>query len=186
MLLVFLSSSVPAISGGVKTFGNDALFISGAIASIGIHELGHAAAIELVGGHVENIELFNNGILSAATYGNINELSPRKQQFVFAAGLLTTSMFSEVVIQTKSLHHNAFAQGVLAWSLVSNIWHVKNFYFNRIEEGGWQGNDIDDYERVGGNPHILSAFLLGYSAWAMYRINRNTGILPLIRINLSF
>jgi len=186
VLVVFLISSAPAISGGAKTFGNYALFTSGAISSIGIHELGHAAAIELVGGHVEKIELFNNGILSGVTYGNINELSPRKQQFVLAAGLLTTSLLTEAIIQTKSLHNNAFAQGALTLSLASNIWHVKNFYFNRIEEGGWQGNDIDYYEQRGGNPHVLSALLLGYSAWAIYRIGKNTEILPLISINLSF
>jgi len=186
VLVALLTYSTPAISGGAKTFGNYALFTTGAISTIGIHELGHAAAIELAGGDVEKIELFNNGILSGATYGNINELSPQKQQFVLASGLLTTSLLTEAIIQTKSLHNNAFIQGALSWSLVSNIWHVKNFYFNRIEDGGWQGNDIDFYEQRGGNPHILSALLLGYSAWAIYRIDKNTKILPLISMSLSF
>jgi len=182
----FLLAASPAMGGGVNTVGNYALFTAGALSTIGIHELGHAAAIELSGGNVEKIELFNNGILSAATYGNINELTPKKQKFVIASGLLTTSLLSEAIIQTKSLHNNAFAQGALSWSLASNIWHVKNFYFNRIEKDGWQGNDIDYYESIGGNPHILSALLLGYSAWAIYRIERNTKIIPLININLSF
>jgi len=185
-LYLFLFPATPAIAGGANTVGNYALFTTGALSTIGIHELGHAAAIELLGGDVEKIELFNNGILSGATYGNINVLSPPKQQFVLAAGLLTTSLLTEAIIQTKSLHGNAFAQGAMSWSLASNIWHVKNFYFNKIEKGGWQGNDIDYYKAVGGNPHILSALLLAYSAWAIYRINRQTEIMPLIRINLSF
>jgi len=46
-LLVFLPASA-AMGGGVNTAGNYALFVVGSLSTIGIHELGHAAAMSII------------------------------------------------------------------------------------------------------------------------------------------
>jgi len=183
-LLIFMSVlfvSVTHAKAGALEIGE---FTLGVFSSIAVHELGHAAAVEVSGGRVHKIELYQNGLLSGATYYNNNGLSSRQNQFVSASGLLTTSLATEVIIQNKNLHDNSFAQGMLASNLLSNASYVYNFYTKRIGENGWQGNDIDVYESYGGNANLLNLLLIAHTAFSIYRINYDTDIVPFVKRNL--
>ncbi len=158
-------------------------FTLGIFSSIAVHELGHATAVEAAGGHVNKIELYQNGLLSGATYYDPT-LSNQQNQFVSASGLLATSVTTEVIIQNESLHDKSFTQGMLAANLLSNASYVYNFYTKRLGENGWQGNDIDVYESYGGNAHVLNALLIAHTAFSIYRINHDTNIVPFVKRNL--
>lgn len=159
-------------------------FTLGIFSSIVVHELGHAAAMEVSGGHARKIELFNNGPLSGATYSDPTHYSKRELQLIDASGLLTTSLATEVIIQNQNLHDKSLAQGMLAANLITNISYVYNFYTKRIGENGWYGNDIDNYERDGGNPNLLNLLLIAHTAFSIYRINYETDIVPYAKKNV--
>ena len=159
-------------------------FTLGIFSSIAVHELGHATAVEAAGGHVNKIELYQNGLLSGATYYDPAPHSKGENQLIFASGLLATSATTEVIIQNESLHDNSFAQGMLAANLLSNVSYVYNFYTKRIGENGWQGNDIDFYEGYGGNANLLNALLIAHTAFSIYRVNHDTNIVPFVKRNL--
>lgn len=145
-------------------------FTLGIFSSIVVHELGHATAVEATGGNVNKIELFQNGVLSGATYYNPASNSKGENQLISASGVVATSLATEVIIRNQSLHDNSFAQGMLAFNLLSNISYVKNFYTKRLGENGWQGNDIDVYESYGGNANLLNALLVAHTVSTMIRI----------------
>lgn len=111
-------------------------FTVGVFSSIVVHELGHAAAVEASGGDVNKIELFQNGVLSGATYYNQASQSKAKNQLIAVSGLLATSLATEIIIQNQSLHDKSFAQGVLAFNLLSNASYVYNFYTKRFGVDG--------------------------------------------------
>ena len=186
LLIVFCFTGISTSYSSPRTIGNYMLFAGGSLSSIAVHEAGHATALLLVGGKIEKIELFNDGLLSGKLSWKMDNPSRAKIKFMTASGLLSTSMLSEAIIQYKPVHGNAFAQGVLMFSLLSNVSHVKDYYFKKVGVKGWKGNDIDKIEAQGGNPHIFSALLLSYTSWALYRIYKDTDIFPLFSINLSF
>ena len=159
-------------------------FTLGVFSSIAVHELGHATSVVATGGHVNKIELYQNGLLSGTTYYDPAPHSKGENQLIFASGLLATSATTEVIIQNESLHDNSFAQGMLAANLFTNISYVYNFYSKRIGENGWQGNDIDVYESYGGNANLLNALLIAHTAFSIYRINHDTKIIPFVKRNL--
>jgi hypothetical protein len=49
---------------------------------------------------------------------------------------------------------------------------------------GYAGNDIDQYELAGGNPHLMSAALTGYTLWTLHRMRKSE--VPLFYVNLRF
>ena len=159
-------------------------FTLGIFSSIAVHELGHAAVVEVSGGGVNKIELFQNGVFSGATYYNRASRSKGVNQFIAVSGLLTTSLATEVIIQNQSLHDKSFAQGMLAMNLLSNASYVYNFYTKRFGENGWQGNDIDVYEGYGGNANLFNALLIAHTAFSIYRIDHDTNIVPFVKRNL--
>jgi len=159
-------------------------FTLGIFSSIAVHELGHVAAVEASGGNVSKVELYQNGLLSGATYYNRTSLSNGENQFVSASGVLATSLATEVIIQNKSLHDKSFAQGMLTFNLLSNASYVYNFYTKRFGKNAWQGNDIDVYESYGGNADLLNALLIAHTAFSIYRVNHDTNIVPFVKRNL--
>ncbi len=159
-------------------YGEIAKFFVGSLSTIVVHEFSHAAVVEISGGDVYEIDLFKNGIFSGRVHAN------KINKYTAAAGLVSTSLLSEVIIRNDKWHDDSFAQGFVFFSLLSNIWQVKNYYTKEIGVGGYHGNDIDVYEMRGGNPHILSALLIGYSAYAIHRINKDTDMTSYAKRNL--
>lgn len=183
-ILVFLSLMFTSISQAKADALEIGEFTLGVFSSVVVHELGHAAAVEASGGDVNKIELFQNGVLSGATHYNRVSRSKGVNQLIAVSGLLTTSLATEIIIQNQSLHDKSFAQGMLAFNLLSNASYVYNFYAKRLGENGWQGNDIDVYESYGGNANLLNLLLITHTAYSIYRIDHDTNIIPFVKQNL--
>ncbi len=166
----------------MKVFANPGLemgkFSIGSLSTIVVHEFSHAAVMELTGGDVYEIDIFKNGIFSGEVRGN------KGSKYISSAGLISTSLITEGIIQNRGWHNNSFAQGFVFFSLLSNIWQVKTYYTKSIGKNGYAGNDIDLYESYGGNPHILSAGLVLYSVFSVYRISNNTDMISFAKMNL--
>ncbi|MCF6208448.1 MAG: M50 family metallopeptidase [Ghiorsea sp.] len=155
-------------------------FVLGALSSVAVHELGHAAVAEARGGDVTKIELFKGGSLSGATHiTNFDKLSRKDAQYIYASGLLATSLATEVIIRNENLHDKSFAQGMLAVNLLSNASYVYNFYTQPSGK-----DDIDLYEANDGNPHVFNALLLAHTLYSIYRIDHDTNIVPYVKRNL--
>ena len=88
------------------------------------------------------------------------------------------------MLQRPGLHHSPYAQAVLGTALISNVMHVTQYYTRVRGVGGYAGNDIDEYELAGGNPHVMSAVLVGYTVLAMRRMQKKE--IPLFYVNLRF
>jgi len=182
--IIFLSAFLLLITQAKADAMNIGGFTLGIFSSIAIHELGHATAVTATGGHVRKIELYQNGILSGATYYDRPAQSKGENQLIAVSGLLTTSLATEVIIQNQSLHDKSFAQGMLAMNLLSNASYVYDFYTKRFGENGWQGNDIDVYESYGGNADVFNVLLIAHTAYSIYRIDHETDIVPFVKRNL--
>ena len=76
------------------------------------------------------------------------------------------------MLHHESLSRSGFGQGLVATNLYSNAAHVFSYYTKVRGRNGYQGNDIDSFELAGGNPHLLSAGLLAYSAYALHRMHK--------------
>ena len=183
-VIIFLSLMFVSISQAKADAVEIGEFTLGIFSSIAVHELGHAAVVEASGGDVLKIELYQNGLLSGATYYNQASRSNGENQLIAVSGLLATSLVTEGIIQSQSLHDESFAQGMLAFNLLSNVSYVYNFYTKRLGENGWQGNDIDIYEGYGGNANLFNLLLIAHTAFSIYRIDHDTDIVPFAKQNL--
>lgn len=184
MLAGLHSASVHALETDVS---NALQTVGGIYCGIYIHEMGHALAYKAFGATDISIQAPTKGkLLSGLTTATFpaNEFSQREALIASAAGLVTASLSGEVVIQNKSLHTSPFAQSILGTALVSNVRHVYIYYTEIVGKSSYMGNDIDNFEALGGNPHLLSAGLVAYTAWSLHRMSKD-GI-PLFYINLVF
>ena len=163
-------------------------YIAGAYTKLLIHELGHAAVAKGYGASDVTIEIprENASLYSGVTY--YTSVSPDTETATFkkvmsVSGLVAANLAGEIVIHQDGLHDNAFAQGILSMFLISNLTHVVKYYTGYRSADGL-GNDIDSFEFAGGNPHVLSGILLGYTLWSLKRMSDKS--IPLFGINLSF
>lgn len=164
-------------------YGNDLLdtvqVLGGVYGSIYIHELGHASTMKLYGGKNINIEVPRKGsVFSGSTTALMKKgLEPREKQLIAISGLLAANIAGEVVLQSEGLHSNHVARGVVSTAQVSNLIHVVSYYMDKK-------NDISSYENSGGNAHLFSALLVGYTVYSLDRMKKNE--IPLFGIDLRF
>ena len=168
------------ISNALQTIG-------GIYSSIYIHELGHAIAFKAFGATEISIEVPMKGkLLGGLTTATIpkNEFTQREALITAGAGLVAANLAGEIVIQNQNFHKSAYAQSILGTALISNVRHVQAYYTEYVGKDGYTGNDLDDFESQGGNPHLFAAGLLAYSAWSLHRLNKQK--IPLFYIHLNF
>ena len=160
--------------------------VAGIYSSIYIHEAGHALVYKALGATDVTIEVPRRGtLLSGQTSGNFSRpLTPGERQFVAVSGLAAANLAAEIVLQRNGLHRSPYAQAVLGTALISNLIHVANYYTKIRGVGGYAGNDIDQYELAGANPHVMSAVLIGYTVMSLRRMQKNE--IPLFYVNLRF
>lgn len=179
-----------ADAGGVNA--RDAVgYLGGAYASIGVHELGHAATLKAAGGTDIQIDVPREGCwLCGQTRATppASGWQPWQAQAIAVSGLVAANLAGEWVVRHTAAHpqmpSSAFGRGLLGASLYSNASHVYTYYTRRVGVDGYQGNDIDAYEAAGGNPHVLSAALVAYTAWTLHRMHKQR--LPLFWLNVRF
>jgi hypothetical protein len=159
---------------------------AGIYSSIYVPEAGHALAFKLAGASDVTIQVpRRDAILSGQTSARFPEPpSPAQRRLSAAAGLFAASLAGELVLQREGLHRSAYAQAVLGTSVMSNLIHVTRYYTSVRGVGGYAGNDIDQYELAGGNPHLLSAVVMRYTVWTVHRMRRKD--IPLFYVNLRF
>ena len=159
---------------------------AGIYSSIYIHEVGHALTAKLYG--AENIDINvpaeGGGWLSGETKYVMPSRTRSADRMITVSGLFAANLAAEVVLQNDGLHDSAFAQSIFGTAHASNVMHVFRYYTKIRGRNGWKGNDIDHYELSGGNPHVLSAILLGYTAWSLSRASDKQ--LPLFGVSFEF
>ncbi len=166
--------------------GNGLQYVGGIYASILTHEVGHALTAKAFGATDIRIKIpRENGLFNGVTtYNHPRGLSSEQSRMVSVAGLLSANLVGEMVIQRQGLHDSPFAQSVLGTALASNVIHVVTYYTKVRGRNGYRGNDIDAFELSGGNPHLLSAGLLAYTAWSLSRVSRQQ--IPLFGVRVQF
>jgi len=153
--------------------------IGGIYAGIFIHEVGHAVTAKLNGATDINIEVPRKGTL----LGGITHLrfpkkpSPMGSQLIDISGLLTANLAGEIIIQKDGLHSNPFASGIVSSVQASNLIHVASYYMG-------ENNDIKSFERNGGNAHLFSALLVGYTLYSLDRMGKKQ--IPLFGVDFNF
>lgn len=184
--LGLLAGLAPSAQALEKDLVTGAQTVAGIYGSIWVHELGHAAVFKALGAEGVHITVPRPGtVFSGATEATLQRpLGPAERQTLAASGLVVANLAGEWVLQQRSLHHSPFAQSVLGTALVSNLVHVTHYYTRRVGENGWRGNDIDQFEAAGGNPHLFSGALLLYTAWSLQRMRQKD--IPLFRVHLKF
>lgn len=179
-----LSSTVQALENDL---GNAVQTVAGIYSSIWIHEFGHALTFHALGATDIEIKVPREGCWLC---GETTSKSPAggyqlwQAQAIAGSGLLAANLAGEWVLQRQSLQDSAFAQSVLGSSLVSNARHVYAYYTRYVGVDGYRGNDIDAFAASGGNPHLLSAVLLAYTAWSLQRMRQKE--IPFFYVNLRF
>ena len=146
---------------------------AGYYGSIYIHEFGHAVAAKYYGASDIEIQVAQKGnYFGGVTHykNSIENSTPFTNRVESLAGLLAGNLAGEIVIQKEGLHSNPFAQSIASTAQVTNLANVYNYYTRHRGENGWEGNDIDQFELSGGNPHLLSAILAGYTIWSLKRM----------------
>lgn len=160
---------------------------AGIYGSIFIHELGHVAAAKYYGAYDIDINIPREGAswLSGETSFVLpNDISDQGLRNIQVAGLISASLAGEVVLQTEDLHENEFSQSLFGTAQIANLRHVYTYYTKVVGENGYTGNDIDNYEMYGGNPHVFNALLVGYTLWSLKRAS-DEGI-PLFGYEMKF
>lgn len=160
---------------------------AGMAANIYMHELGHAAVFQLQGAKRISIQVPGEPcrLICGSTHATFDRaLSAGERRWGSTAGLLASNLASEVLSQHHSLARSGFGQGFVAMNHASNLWHVYSYYTRYVGVDGYRGNDIDQFEAAGGNPHLLSAALVGYSLYAVKRMRDRQ--IPLLFVKLRF
>ena len=166
---------------------NAAGAVAGIYASIYVHELGHAAVFAANG--ATDIHIRVPGRQCKLLCGETTAAFPARPsratvQASNLAGFASANLASELLLQNRSAARSGFGQGFIAANLYSNAVHVVTYYTRIVGRNGYQGNDIDAYERAGGNPHLLSAGLIAYSAWTLHRMKKKE--IPVMFVQLRF
>ncbi len=160
---------------------------AGIFSSIYIHELGHAATAKFFGAYdLEiNVPKKNGNLLSGEVTYKIQNYTPFKSRMISVSGLVAANLASEFILQNEGLHSNQLAQSVFYTGQISNIMNIYRYYTEiRGQNGYGSGNDIDHYELAGGNPHILTTLLAGYTIWSLKRASDKS--IPIFGISYRF
>lgn len=184
VLLALCCRTAGALEADVKSA---VCYLGGIYGSIWLHEAGHALTLGAFGATDIKISVPREGcLLCGETVSKLPEggYRPWQAQAIAGSGLLAANLAGEIVIQRQSLHDSAFAQSVLGTSLYSNVAHIYTYYTRYVGVDGYRGNDIDAFAAAGGNPHVLSATLLAYTAWTLQRMQKQE--IPFFFVNLRF
>ena len=172
--LFFLLLIVLQFSFGTLT--NTAVFGTGILSGVAIHEFGHATAFWLQGGSVSEFYVgpTKNPLSWGYVKGNFDENDPylkEEMQWTLIGGFVAQSIATEIVIQNKSLHDNDFALGIMSLGIYVNMVAVIKYWATDQSVV-----DLDYYRAYGGNVLIPSIIMTIYSLYAIDRIVNQTDI----------
>ncbi len=178
-------------AGRAAALGHDLQNVAGAAAgifgSIYGHEIGHALAFRAFGASDISIHVPGDQcrLLCGNTTARLGQPpTAEERRWTSAAGLLSANLLSEALLDRRSLAQSSFGQGYIAANLYSNLFHVYSYYTRRVGVDGYRGNDLDAFASAGGNPHLLSAALVGYTLYSVTRMRERH--LPLLFVRIPF
>ncbi len=186
LLLAGLAIAAPATAGG-SDLGQAAGAAAGVYAAIWVHEAGHAAAAHAAGARDVHISVpgAQCKLLCGQTSFKFDRYTDAgSARMISIAGLVTSNLVSNALLHHDSGARSGFGQGFVATNLYSNATSVLSYYTKVRGRNGYRGNDIDNYELAGGNPHLLSAGLIAYSAYALHRMRKKN--IPVLFVQLRF
>jgi hypothetical protein len=175
----------PMASAAANDLANGLGAAAGIYGYIYAHELGHAVAVRAIGGEVTGIEVPGPQckLLCGATHATFPATTSRAQlRAINVAGFVAGNLVAEGLLRKDSAARSAFGQGFIAANVYANAAHVVKYYTLIRGRNGYKGNDIDDYELNGGNPHLLSAGLIAYSVLALHRMKQRR--IPVLFVQL--
>lgn len=167
--------------------GNAAGAAIGVVGSIYGHELVHAVAFHLLG--ASDIAIHVPGgqcrLLCGTTTARLGRpLTARERGWASSAGVLSANLLNEAVLSRRSLAQSSVGQGYVGADLYSNLFHVYSYYTRRVGVDGYAGNDLDQFEAAGANPHLFSAALVGYTVYSLKRMRDRR--IPLLFVRIPF
>jgi hypothetical protein len=185
--LALVITALPLASAHAADLGRALGAGAGIAAGIYTHELGHAAVFAAAGAQDIRVRVPGpecnlfcgrtdatwTSVPSAATMRTVN-----------IAGFVASNAVAEGMLRHQSAARSGFGQGFIATNLYSNAVHVVTYYTKIRGRNGYTGNDIDGYELAGGNPHLLAAALLGYTAYALHRMHKKE--IPVLFVSTRF
>ncbi len=176
LLVMFLFTSP---SNASDDFEDAIQVIGGIYAGTYIHEVGHAVTAKLNGATYIDIEVPRKGTLFSGQtiWRSPKKPSPLGSKLIDISGLLTANLAGEIIIQKDGLHSKPFASGIVSSVQASNLIHVASYYMGK-------NNDIKSFEREGGNAHLFSALLIGYTLYSLDRMEKKQ--IPLFGVNFNF
>lgn len=183
-LLALAAGNTMALGHDLRNAAGAAIGIAGSIYG---HELGHAVAFALQGASDVRIDVPGGQckLLCGATRARLGRpLTAAERRWGSAAGLLSANLLGEALLDRRSLATSGFGQGYIGASLYSNLFHVYSYYTRRVGVDGYGGNDLDAFETAGGNPHLLSAALVGYTLHSLKRMHDRR--IPLMFVRIPF
>jgi hypothetical protein len=160
---------------------------TGVFAGIYLHEAGHALSFRATGADEVRIRVPGGqcALLCGQTDGTWKTApGPAAERINSAAGFLSSNLAMALLLRHGEAARSAVGQGFIATNLYSNVSHVVTYYTKVRGRNGYRGNDIDAYELAGGNPHVLSAALVGYSIYALHRMHRKR--IPILFMQTGF
>ena len=145
---------------------NVALFGLGFASGTVFHEIGHATTALAQGGEVTAIHFQSTSVY----FNNTTNLS-QKLQLVSLGGYAAQSLATEIILQNKNWHDNAYAIGWMSLGLLVNVSNPIRYYVF-----GEHDNDLGSYRNAGGDPLIPALFMVTHAGFTLYRIFSDTDI----------
>lgn len=152
-------------------------FTLGAASSVLVHEAGHAATALALGAEIREVGF---------TYVNADfqgDATPAKLRAFYMSGYLAQNIAAEIILQNKSWHDSSFAVGMFAAAHFVNITNAIHY----LRKPGDDSSDLGKYANYYSGEtygYLVSAVMLGYTAWSLYRVNTDTKIIPYMKNNM--
>lgn len=149
-------------------------FTLGAASIMPVHEAGHAITAMAVGAEITGIgyDYVNFKFHGNGSFAKLRAFS--------LSGYLAQNIAAEIILQNKSWHDDSFALGMFSAAHYVNLSNAVRF----LRKQGDADNDISMFSSFGGNGYVLSALLLAYTAYSVYRVDRDTDMADYFKRNL--
>jgi hypothetical protein len=119
------------------------------LASVVVHEAGHAMTAMVVGAEITDVGFTH---VNFKFHGNG---SFAKLQAISLSGYLAQNIAAEIILQNKSWHDDSFALGMFSAAHYVNLSNAVRF----LRKQGDADNDISTFSSFGGNGYVLAAGL---------------------------
>lgn len=148
-------------------------FTLGLGSSVLVHEAGHVVGAVALGAEIREV-----GFTHVTAEFQENG-TPAKIRIFTMSGYLAQNIAAEIILQNKSWHDSSYAIGMFAAAHLTNIVNATSYLLRRDAS-----SDMDQFADNGGYAYLVSALMLGYTAYSLYRVKTDTNIVPYMKGNM--